>query len=104
MPPADPHAVIECFELDQVCVWRNPSVIGKHCPGIVAENNIVFEDRAILIKAVGDDLPTAPMTEKATDFGLCQRGRSERRSISCIDTSDALEGNTDPRKFCRDSS
>ncbi|AEH87813.1 conserved hypothetical protein [Mesorhizobium opportunistum WSM2075] len=69
----------------------------------MAENDIVFKHYTILIRPVGDDFPAAPMTEKTTDFRLCQRERRERSPGACIDTGNALKSNSDPRKFHRDS-
>ncbi|WP_246679944.1 hypothetical protein [Mesorhizobium sp. B1-1-9] len=69
----------------------------------MAENDIVFEHYTILIRPVGDDFPAAPMTEKTTDFRLCQRERRERSPRARIDAANALKGNPDPRKFCHDS-
>jgi len=68
MPAPKPHSAEECFQLDDISAWRDPGIIGQNAASVVAKNNVVLEDRAILVGTIRDGLPAAAVTEKATDF------------------------------------
>lgn len=99
VPIANPHPAKECFQFDNVGVSRDPSVIGQHCPCVVAENNVVLKHDAIPVGAIRDDLPATTMTEKATDFRVGERRRDKRNADGRIDTGNAFKSNTNVRKF-----
>nr|WP_258052279.1 hypothetical protein [Mesorhizobium sp. INR15] len=57
LPIADPRFLEKRLKFDNISIDRNPRIIGEKSAGIAAEYGVVFEDCAILICSIGNDLP-----------------------------------------------
>ncbi|BAB52069.1 mlr5662 [Mesorhizobium japonicum MAFF 303099] len=101
MPAPEPYSAEECFQLDDIGIWRDPAIISQNATRVLAKNNVVLEYRAILVGTIRDGFPTTAVTEKATDFRFDQRRRGKRNPIHCVDTGHTLEINPNTRKFRR---
>lgn len=75
---SDPHFGKMRFQLDHIGIARHPSIRSKQRAGARAENDVVLENRAILIRAVRNDLPTRAVAQETANLSSAQRAFGDR--------------------------
>ncbi|ESZ36174.1 hypothetical protein X733_04270 [Mesorhizobium sp. L2C067A000] len=99
---SDPHFGKMRFQLDHIGIAWHPSIGSKQRAGASAENDVVLENRAILIRAVRNDLPTRAVAQETANLSSAQRAFGDRAAIGAINGGDTLKWYSDPAELGRD--